>query len=152
MNEYYVYAHINPITKVIFYIGIGSNHRVIEGGRLRNKQWQKVVYEAGGFLFEFLHKNITKKEALKLEQCLIKKYGLDNLTNIVGENGNSTAFKKGGIPWNKGLKSNLSCSYKSVIYNGIKYNCVKDLIKFLNIGNTTFYRRLNKGILKIEYV
>jgi hypothetical protein len=151
-NEYYVYAHINPITKKIFYIGIGSKHRVIEGGRLRNKKWQAEVYAAGGFLFEFLHKNITKKEALKLEQHYILKYGLENLTNIVGESGNSTAFKKGQTPWNKGLIGAQSCSYKSVIYNGEKYDSVMDLIKHLKIGNTTFYRKLNSGKIKIEYV
>jgi hypothetical protein len=151
-NIYYVYAHINPINKSIFYIGIGSKHRVIEGGRLRNKKWQEQVYLAGGFLFEFLHKNISKKEALILEQQYILKYGLENLTNIVGENGNSTAFKKGGIPWNKGLKDSQSCAYKSVIYNGIKYDSVQLLVKFLGIGNTTFYRRIKKGTLKINYV
>ena len=151
-NIYYVYAHISPITKNIFYIGIGSKHRVIEGGRHRNKKWQEKVYNDGGFLFEFLHKNISKKEALELERQYILKYGLNNLTNIVGENGNSTAFKKGGIPWNKGLKDAQSCAYKSILYNDIKFDSVKLLVKYLNIGNTTFYRRIKKGTLKVKYV
>jgi hypothetical protein len=151
-NIYYVYAHISPISKNIFYIGIGSNHRVIEGGRLRNKKWQEQVYKDGGFLFEFLHKNISKKEALILERKYILKYGLHNLTNIVGENGNSTAFKKGGIPWNKGLINAQACATKKVFYNNKQYDSVQDLINELNIGTTTFYRKLKKGILKIKYV
>ena len=154
INEsiYYVYAHISPINKKVFYIGIGSKHRVIEGGRLRNKKWQEQVYNDGGFLFEYLHKNISKKEALKLEQNYILKYGLENLTNIVGESGNSTAFKKGGTPWNKGKFNAQACATKKIIYNFKEYESVQDLIKYLKIGNTTFYRRIKKGTLNIQYV
>jgi len=151
-NIYYVYAHINPITKKVFYIGIGCKHRVIEGGRLRNRKWQEEVYNAGGFLFEFFHTNITKAEALKLERHYILKYGIENLTNIVAEQGNSTAFKKGQIPWNKGLKNAQSCSYKNVIYKGKKFESVDLLILHLGIAKTTFYRRIKKGQLIIKYV
>jgi hypothetical protein len=151
-NIYYVYAHISPVTKCVFYIGIGSKHRVIEGGRLRNKKWQEQVYKDGGFLFEFLHKDISKKEALRLEQQYILKYGLSNLTNIVGESGNSTAFKKGGTPWNKGLLNSQACATKKVVYDGMAFDSIQDLVGYLKIGTTTFYRKIKKGTLKIKYV
>jgi hypothetical protein len=149
-NIYYVYAHYTPIDKIVFYIGIGKNNRVIDGGSKRNKEWKKKVYKNNGFLFEFLHKNITKEEALSLERKYIKEIGLENLTNIVGEDGNSTAFKKGQIPWNKGLTNCQSTCSKSVKHNGIIYESVNECIKKLNIGKTTFYRYKKKN--KIEYV
>jgi hypothetical protein len=149
-NEYYVYAHITPIDKKIFYIGIGKNHRVIEGGRLRNKEWQKVVYMNKGFLFIFLHENITKEKALLYEQKYIREIGLHNLTNVVGEDGNSTAFKKGQTPWNKGLKMCQFYATKKVAYNGMVFNSIDECIKDLKIGKTTFYRWIKKN--KIQYV
>jgi len=152
MNQYYVYKHINPKTLKVFYIGIGCKHRVIEGGRLRNKKWQREVYEAGGFLFEFVVKDVSKEEALREERRLINEYGLDNLANIVGEEGNSTAFKKGLTPWNKGLTGAQACVYKPLICEGIQYDSVDECIASLKIGRTTFYRRIKKGDLKIEYV
>jgi hypothetical protein len=141
---------LNPITKKVFYIGIGKNDRVIDAGAKRNKAWKKEVYNAGGFLFEFLHIGIFKSEALELERFYIKKTGLINLTNIVGEEGNSTAFKKGLIPWNKGLIGLQSCVYKKVIINGITYDSVAECIKLLNIGKSTFYRWVKKN--KVIYV
>ena len=149
-NEYYVYAHLTPNDKKIFYIGVGKKHRVIEGGRLRNKEWQKVVYNNKGFLFVFLNENITKKDALMYEQKYIREIGLENLTNVVGEDGNSTAFKKGKTPWNKGLKMCQYYATKKVSYNGRIYNSVEECIKELKIGKTTFYRWVNKN--KIIYV
>jgi len=125
-NIYYVYAHINPITKKVFYIGIGCKHRVIEGGRLRNRKWQEEVYNAGGFLFEFFHTNITKPEALKLERQYIIKYGIENLTNIVAEQGNSTAFKKGQTPWNKGLIEYSECGGCGEVIRAFRKYCSRE--------------------------
>lgn len=149
-NNYYVYSHINPITNKCFYIGIGKEDRVIDAGSKRNKAWKKEVYEAGGFLFSMLISNISKEKALFYERSFIKQIGLDNLTNIVGEEGNSTAFKKGLTPWNKGLTGAQSCAFKSVIVSGIKYDSIKECVEKLNIGKTTFYRWVNKN--KVIYV
>ncbi len=147
-NKYYLYIHINPITKKIFYVGVGQKDRIIDGGSKRNKAWKNEVYNAGGFLIEFIKKGISKSEALLLEKKLIKEIGLENLTNIVGEDGNSTAFKKGQIPWNKGLTGVQSCAFKKVIAKGIQYNSVNECIKKLGIGHTTFYRWHKKGLVK----
>lgn len=149
-KKYYVYAHLTPIENKIFYIGIGKNDRVIDAGARRNKSWKKVVYENNGFLFKFLHKNLTKEESLILERKYINEIGLENLTNIVGEEGNSTAFKKGLIPWNKGLSYPQDNHNKKVIHNNIQYNSVIECIKTLKIGKSTFYRWVEKN--KIEYV
>lgn len=149
-KKYYVYAHITPIENKVFYIGIGKNDRVIDAGSKRNKAWKKVVYENNGFLFKFLHENLTKEESLVLERKYIKEIGLENLTNIVGEEGNSTAFKKGLIPWNKGLKNCQEVFTKKVEHLGIVYDSVNECIEKLNIGKTTFYRWVKKN--KIKYV
>lgn len=149
-NNYYVYAHLIPKNKKIFYIGIGKNDRVIDAGSKRNKDWKKVVYENKGFLFIFLHENLTKEISLEYERKYIREIGLENLTNIVGEEGNSTAFKKGLIPWNKGLKNCQDITTKKVEHLGIIYNSVYECINELNIGKTTFYRWVKKN--KIKYV
>jgi hypothetical protein len=41
---HYVYAHVSPIDREIFYIGVGKNDRVIDGARFRNKKWKSKVY------------------------------------------------------------------------------------------------------------
>src|SRR6478736_2035873 len=117
MNKdvYYVYRHLHPDTEEIFYIGIGKGNRIFAGGEHRNKSWKKYVLKAQGFKFKFLHENISKREALDIERSLINEIGLENLCNIVGEEGNSTAFKKGLIPWNKGLTGAQACVYKPLI-------------------------------------
>lgn len=151
-NIYYVYKHLNPTTKEVFYIGIGKGHRVFDGGSKRNNKWKQYVYDAGGFLFEFVVKNISKKEALLIERNLILEYGLENLTNIVGEQGNSTAFKKGQTPWNKGLKGVQAPCNKKVLYNNKEFDCVKDLRNYLKISNTHFYRLKKQGKLNVVYI
>lgn len=149
-NKYYVYAHLNPVTEEIFYIGIGKNDRIIDGGSKRNFAWKEYVYKNKGFRFKFLHTNLKKDESLILERKYIKEIGLENLTNIVGEEGNSTAFKKGLIPWNKGLKRCQNYAVKKVIYKDVIYNSVEECIQLLGIGKTTFYRYVKKN--KITYV
>jgi hypothetical protein len=149
-KKYYVYAHLIPSNKKIFYIGIGKNDRIIDGGSKRNKAWKKVVYENKGYLFIYLNTDLLKEDALKYERNYIKEIGLENLTNIVGEDGNSTAFKKGQTPWNKGLKDCQIFATKKVKYNDIIFNSVNECIEKLNIGKTTFYRWIKKN--KIIYV
>ena len=152
MNNYYVYRHLHPVSKKVFYIGIGKNDRVFAGGSKRNRKWREYVYEAGGFLFDFYIKGVSKKEALKIERKLINEYGLETLTNIVGETGNSTAFKKGQIPWNKGLKGVQAPSNKKVMYNGCIFESVGQLREHLGLAHTTFYRKIKKGKLNVVHL
>lgn len=152
MNNYYVYTHNDVKTGRCFYIGIGKGDRVFDGGSKRNKKWRQHVWQNNGFKFQIIVNNISKQKALEIERTLIKKIGIENLCNIVGEEGNSTAFKKGQVPWNKGLKNAQAPSSKKVIYNGQTYDSIKELISFLNIGQTTYYRKLAKGKLNLQYV
>lgn len=152
MNNYYVYTHNNIFTGLCFYVGIGKNDRVFDGGSKRNKKWKQYVWENNGFQFQIVVNGISKEKALNIERKCIVKLGLENLCNIVGEEGNSTAFKKGLIPWNKGLKNSQSTSIKKVSFNGNNFDSVNLLISHLQIGKSTFYRRLKKGVIKIKYV
>ncbi len=152
MNNYYVYTHNNIITGECFYVGIGKNDRVFDGGSKRNRKWRKYVWDNNGFQFQIIVNGISKEKALEIERSCIVSLGLENLCNIVGEEGNSTAFKKGLVPWNKGLKNAQAPSSKKVQFNGVLFDSVNALISHLEIGTTTFYRRLKKGVIEIQYV
>jgi hypothetical protein len=39
MREHYVYTHLNPNTKEVFYVGIGKGNRAWNKGAGRNKFW-----------------------------------------------------------------------------------------------------------------
>ena len=78
-KDAYVYQHICIANNEVFYIGIGTrkNH-----GRAydkypyrRNSIWNRYVNKHGQFLVEILYENITRKDAVKIETKLIKKYG-----------------------------------------------------------------------------
>ena len=150
-KEHYVYEHLNPETKEVFYVGVGKGDRVLAGTH-RNKDWKRYVYKNNGYVFRKVVENIPKKDALKIERVLIKKYGIENLTNIVGEDGNSTAFKKGGIPWNKGLKGAQAPSTKKVKINKVEYDSVKQAISCLKISKTQFYRLIKQGKINVIYI
>ena len=74
MDDYfYVYSHIDPITREVFYIGKGSGYRVFERGK-DSPAWRKRVLACKGFLFDIIKSGLTEKEALKLEKETIKMY------------------------------------------------------------------------------
>jgi hypothetical protein len=74
MGEYYVYAHINPITKKFFYIGKGKCNRInsLNG---RNKHWQNVANKYG-FAGIKLADGLTEDQAFEIEIEYIKKHDL----------------------------------------------------------------------------
>ena len=151
MNNYYVYSHNKLSDGSCFYIGIGKNARVYDGGSKRNKFWQNVVSNEQGFSYRILVNNISRSKALELEQDFLRQIGIDNLANIMGDGiGNSGSFIKGQKPWNKGLSNCQNYAVKKVECEGIIYESVDSAIKSLSIGKTTFYRWVKKG--KIKYV
>lgn len=152
MNNYYVYSHNNIETGKCFYIGIGKGDRVFDGGSKRNRDWRKYVWDNNGYKFQILVNGISKEKALYIERLCINKIGLENLCNIVGEGGNSTAFKKGQVAWNKGLKNAQAVSSKKVMYENKIFESVQDLRNYLKISQTTYYRRISKGTLSVQYV
>jgi hypothetical protein len=103
-----VYVDINPITKKIFYVGIGVPGRVSH--RVRNKFHKKYVEELGEVLFirKILYKNIPTKRAWEIEKQIIKKCGriFNNtgyLTNV--HEGGPLPFEDiNGYHWLRGKK------------------------------------------------
>lgn len=74
MEKYYVYTHLNPITKDVFYVGIGYGNRAWNKWAGRNKFWENYV-EKHGFEVEIIADNITRKQAEKIEINLIAELG-----------------------------------------------------------------------------
>jgi hypothetical protein len=75
-NSYYVYAHINIITNVIFYIGKGI------GGRCdsllgRSKYWGRIVNKYG-YDTIIIEDTLTNDQALEREIYWIKRIGRKN--------------------------------------------------------------------------
>lgn len=73
-NNYCVYSHHRKDDGTIFYIGQGTIVRSKCVVR-KLKTWHKVVKEAGGFICKIVKDNLTKEEALDIEEFLIKEYG-----------------------------------------------------------------------------
>ncbi len=97
-----VYAHRNPKTNDIFYIGIGAKQERAKRFKSsqRNQYWHNYVKKYGQPIVEILHTVETRKEAVELEMQLIKKYGrrIDGsgrLVNItIGGDGGALGVKQ----------------------------------------------------------
>lgn len=78
-NNYYIYFHINPIKNEVFYVGKGIRCRAkVKKGR--SKLWENVSNKYG-YTISYPHKNISEKEAFKLETYYISKFGRMDLGN-----------------------------------------------------------------------
>lgn len=75
LNTHYVYSHSNPITKEIFYIGIGYKNRCFKFTSGRNKDYINYVKKYGNPIVDILYANLSREEACNLEKKLILKYG-----------------------------------------------------------------------------
>ena len=83
-HAFYTYAHINPTTNKIFYIGKGKKYRYCDTIR-RNQYWKNIV-KKHGFKTEILAYWNNEKAALDHEKLLIScfkdmGYKLANLSN-----------------------------------------------------------------------
>jgi hypothetical protein len=74
MREYYVYTHLNPKTKEVFYVGIGKGNRAYNKWAGRNKFWDNYVNKHG-FEVEIIAENLTRNQAGKIEIQLIAELG-----------------------------------------------------------------------------
>lgn len=74
MEQYYVYTHLNPHTKEIFYVGIGKGNRAWNQWAGRNKFWDNYVNKYG-FEVEIIAENLTRNQAGKIEIELIAHLG-----------------------------------------------------------------------------
>lgn len=85
IDSYYVYIHVNPETKEIFYVGKGKGNR-LTSLKSRNELWKDYVGELqGDFKTLKIKDGLTESEALLLESKIIERIEFhyeDKLTNI----------------------------------------------------------------------
>lgn len=90
MNNYYVYQLIDPRTNKPFYVGEGKekrawSHLTFTSGcnnPHKDRIIQKIHKLGLEVIVEIIYDNLTKDRSRLLEEQLIEKIGLDNLTNI----------------------------------------------------------------------
>lgn len=76
MNEYYLYAHRNPKTLKIFYIGIGRKDRATQFGRTkRSLLWRRYTEKHGLPIVNILLENLSMNDAAECEKIAIKGLG-----------------------------------------------------------------------------
>lgn len=75
MENYYLYYHKNPITKELFYIGIGTNKRAWDFISGRNSHYKNYIKKHGEPVVDIIKENLTKEEACSIEMESIAKYG-----------------------------------------------------------------------------
>ena len=75
MENYYLYYHKNPLTKELFYIGIGTNKRAWDFISGRNSHYKNYIKKHGEPIVDIIKENLTKEEACSLEMEYIAKYG-----------------------------------------------------------------------------
>lgn len=72
-SKYYIYAHLNPVSNEIFYIGKGTGSRA-SSKTGRSKEWFDYIKESGGdYKILIVKDNLSEKEVIKLEKKLISK-------------------------------------------------------------------------------
>ena len=82
---FYVYAHINSITKEVFYIGKGSSNRY-KSKSGRSKVWKETT-ENCDYYVEILEDKLREDESFNREKYYIQKFGrkdkgLGSLVNL----------------------------------------------------------------------
>jgi hypothetical protein len=75
MENYYLYYHKNPLTKELFYVGIGTNKRAWDFISGRNPHYKNYIKKYGEPIVDIVKENLTKEEACSLEIESISKYG-----------------------------------------------------------------------------
>lgn len=130
INFGYIYKIINLVNGKIY---IGQKKGAFDinylgSGKIIKQAVKK--YEKNNFKIEFLANTMDKKQSNELEIYYIytyrRIYGNGKLYNIAKgghyfNNTGRTCFKKGSIPWNKGIKTRLVP--KSAFKKGAKSTC-----------------------------
>jgi len=160
-----VYQHSKPNGE-IFYIGIGSEKRSKCKWR-RSNFWKNTVNKYG-YNIIVLYKNLTEKEAIKLEIKLIKKYGrsdkgLGPLVNHTDGGDGTTGYKHSeesklkiinalkNRPVSEQTRLKISNSNKGKIRTEKMINNLSQSLTGRNIPKETIYKmrkcRINSKVL-----
>lgn len=89
-NIYYVYQLVDPRSMKPFYIGEGKNkrawlHQQFKDGcnnPHKDRVIRKIQAQGQQPIVKLLYENLSKEDAIKIQDKLIAEIGLDNLTNI----------------------------------------------------------------------
>jgi len=127
---FYIYSHLRSDTKEPFYIGKGNGKRAFAIIN-RNKLWHEIVKDAGGFIVNFLVKNIDEELALLSEREVIDSYrkrgvNLVNLTS--GGQGVS------GLKHSDETKLKFSKIHKGKIITEEVRKKISNSMKGINVG------------------
>lgn len=90
MNTYYVYQLIDPRNNKVFYIGEGKGKRAHShlnftsgcNNPHKDRIIKKIQDSGQQVIVEIVRDGLTKSQSIQLEEELINKIGIDNLSNI----------------------------------------------------------------------
>lgn len=74
-NKHYLYYHFNPITKKLFYVGVGYKSRAYVFKWGRSKHYYNYIGKYGNPIVIIRYQNLEVDYAYELEEKLIKKFG-----------------------------------------------------------------------------
>jgi len=105
--NYVVYLHRNPITNIVFYVGIGNSDRPYNF-RSRSPRWKNYVNKYGNPIIEIYKTNLLPHEAFQIEIYLI------NLLGRRGEEeyGQLLNHSIGGDCGSRGMKTSIETRKK----------------------------------------
>ncbi len=121
-TKHYVYTHLNPTTKEIFYVGIGKDNRAWNRWAGRNKFWDNYTNKYG-FEVELIKENLTRNQAGKIERELIAELGRKQ----IDEGGTLVNRSTGGDGGSGGYIHTQA--YKDKLSKERKGNCTRKVRK-----------------------
>lgn len=136
---FYIYFHINPITKEVFYVGKGYANRAYEVNKHRRSNfWNNIVNKYGEPIIVIVKDNISEKYAFLLEKAYIKIFGRRDLNEGTLVNMTNGGDGLAGLIFTEIHKEKISISSKgNTKWLGKKHSDeTKQKISKLQKGNT----------------